>query len=362
MKIALIGPGILPIPPPGWGAVEILIWDYYLLLTQSGHEVSIINLLRNSPQDQLNPQTHYCQRLIETINQGQYDFVHLHYDCLYHILPHITTCTNIGITSHYPYIDQPHRHISDGFSAIYAFLVRQTQFKHFVLAEKDHAALWRDGACKDLLFSFPNGIRSTTFEYTLKPTLDRTIYLGKITPRKNQANYQSLPDVDFVGDCADDRFHRKSKHYLGPWTRDQIHRQLTQYTNLLLISGGEADPLVIKEALVVGLGVVVNRSSVDSLDLCDAPFITVLDDWRLGDLEYVNAQNIHNRALCRQEGMRDKIRTYGLNHFDFMESGLLEKYVEALRSNQTESDTNSEDISKSTSGALMPNNISKEVT
>ena len=29
MKFALIGPGILSIPPPGWGAVEILIWDYY---------------------------------------------------------------------------------------------------------------------------------------------------------------------------------------------------------------------------------------------------------------------------------------------------------------------------------------------
>ena len=27
MKISIIGPGIMPIPPTGWGAVEILIWD-----------------------------------------------------------------------------------------------------------------------------------------------------------------------------------------------------------------------------------------------------------------------------------------------------------------------------------------------
>ena len=27
MKVTLIGPGIMPIPPTGWGAVEILIWD-----------------------------------------------------------------------------------------------------------------------------------------------------------------------------------------------------------------------------------------------------------------------------------------------------------------------------------------------
>ena len=28
MKICIVGPGIMPIPPTGWGAVEILIWDY----------------------------------------------------------------------------------------------------------------------------------------------------------------------------------------------------------------------------------------------------------------------------------------------------------------------------------------------
>ena len=43
MKIALIGPGIMPIPPVGWGAVEILIWDYYNELKKLGNEVIIIN-------------------------------------------------------------------------------------------------------------------------------------------------------------------------------------------------------------------------------------------------------------------------------------------------------------------------------
>ena len=37
MKIALIGPGIMPIPPDGWGAVESLIWDYALELTDLEH-------------------------------------------------------------------------------------------------------------------------------------------------------------------------------------------------------------------------------------------------------------------------------------------------------------------------------------
>ena len=43
MKIALIGPGIMSIPPQGWGAVEILIWDYAKELEELGHFVDIIN-------------------------------------------------------------------------------------------------------------------------------------------------------------------------------------------------------------------------------------------------------------------------------------------------------------------------------
>ena len=43
MKIALIGPGIMEIPPPKWGAVEMLIWDYALILKELGNRVQIIN-------------------------------------------------------------------------------------------------------------------------------------------------------------------------------------------------------------------------------------------------------------------------------------------------------------------------------
>ena len=43
MKIALVGPGIMEIPPKGWGAVESLIWDYATELGELGHEGTIIN-------------------------------------------------------------------------------------------------------------------------------------------------------------------------------------------------------------------------------------------------------------------------------------------------------------------------------
>ena len=43
MNIALVGPGIMEIPPKGWGAVESLIWDYATELGELGHEGTIIN-------------------------------------------------------------------------------------------------------------------------------------------------------------------------------------------------------------------------------------------------------------------------------------------------------------------------------
>ena len=48
MKICLVAPGIMIIPPDGWGAVEILIWDYFNELLKLGHDVNIINKLRSN--------------------------------------------------------------------------------------------------------------------------------------------------------------------------------------------------------------------------------------------------------------------------------------------------------------------------
>ena len=43
MKICLVGPGIMPIPPTGWGAVESIIWECATDLGELGHEGEILN-------------------------------------------------------------------------------------------------------------------------------------------------------------------------------------------------------------------------------------------------------------------------------------------------------------------------------
>ena len=41
LKITQISPGLISIPPNGWGAIEKIIWDYYLQLNKKGLECEI---------------------------------------------------------------------------------------------------------------------------------------------------------------------------------------------------------------------------------------------------------------------------------------------------------------------------------
>ena len=94
MNIAFIGPGIMPIPPDGWGAVEMMIWDYATVLGELGHTGTIINTPDRS-------------QIIEELKEEEFDIVHLHYDVFHDIIPQIldTISGKLIVSSHYPYIN-----------------------------------------------------------------------------------------------------------------------------------------------------------------------------------------------------------------------------------------------------------------
>jgi glycosyltransferase involved in cell wall biosynthesis len=158
-----------------------------------------------------------------------------------------------------------------------------------------------------------NGAREDNYLYTITPAnASKSIYLGKVEYRKGQYKYQSLANIDFVGNYHDSPFDTRQSNYLGEWTKQQLYEKLTEYGNLVLLSDGEADPLVVKEALIAGLGVIVSECSAANLDRTK-PFITVIPNERLTDLTYVENAIAENRAVsvcCRPE-----IREYALTHF-----------------------------------------------
>ena len=311
MKISIIGPGIMPIPPTGWGAVEILIWDYYQELTKLGHDVQIVN-------------TQNINDIVNQVNTFNPDFVHLQYDDLFQVMDHIN-CPNKAATSHFGYLEVPH-HLAGGYSRIFNGFVNGN-FKIFCLSEGIKQVYLNAGADPSRLYVTPNGARSDLFKYYDKPEFpDNSIYLAKITDRKKQYIYQDIGSIHFAGNIDDPRFNTNRANYLGEWSKETLYQNLSKYSNLILLSDGEAHPLVCCEALISGLGLVVSEYACGNLDL-DLPFIEVVPSDKLNDLEYVSDKINQNRIISSQ--MRNQIREYGLKKFDWTK--LVERYCELIK-------------------------------
>jgi glycosyltransferase involved in cell wall biosynthesis len=286
MKITLVGPGIMPIPPVGWGAVEILVWDTKNALESLGHIVQIIN-------------TKDFPKIIEEINQFKPDFVHIHYDEFIGLYPYIQYPK--AITSHFGYIERPE--MFGGYVNI-ANAFAQIKPNIFCLSEgiKNVYKILMN-IPEESLFVTPNGVNTGVFKFIDTPNYkDRSIYLAKIDYRKRQHMFQSIDSLWFAGNIADGRFDT-DKNYLGEWSKDTLYQELTDYGNLVLLSDGEAHPLVCMEAIAAGLGVVVTEWGRANLDETKE-FITIIPENKVEDIQFIEGQIIKNREYSiahRQE-------------------------------------------------------------
>lgn len=307
MKIALIGPGIMPIPPPGWGAVEILLFEYYTILKKT-HEVDLINIIRSNSHDS-EPNTEYSWTLIHTINNKRYDFVHIHYDVLYHIIPHLL-CKNVAITSHFPYIDQPY--LYGEYAPIFKGICESRAFI-FALSKKDKAAFIQAGVLSNRLFLMLNGANHTEIiPSIIAKNNDRSIYVAKVEPRKRQSLVISLDQIDYYGKAPNEFIH---PNYKGEPSRDVLMNIFPTYGNLVLLSNGEnGTPLVIKEAFMAGLPVVISEYCADDIDKT-LPFIDIIPESRINDLEYIHQIISKNRK--KKEQYSQYIREYAMAHFSW---------------------------------------------
>jgi len=313
LTIVLIGPGIMPIPPTGWGAVEILVWDYAKSLEKLGHRVTIVN-------------TPNMDEAAETIKQLQPDIVHIQYD------DHAWLCEKIhsyvkliAITTHYGYLEQSDRWGS--YANTFYKMIQQTQYSnvyHFTLSERISNVYRKFGIPNNRLVVTPNGANTNIFQYHKEPAYaNKSICLGKIEDRKRQAHLQSIPDIYFAGNIADHRFHNQAQ-YLGEWSKETLYNNLSHFGNMVLLSDGEADPLVVKEALVCGLGVVISYWASANLDI-SKEYIDIIPDDKIGDLQYVSSIIKKNRDYSMNH--RDEIRQYGLT---FSWDLLVTKYLENI--------------------------------
>ena len=290
MKFSIIGPGFSAIPPVGWGAVETLIWDMRNALIKLGHEVDIVN-------------TTDPNKIIQQINNYNPDFVHIHYDDWVGLYPYIQyPC---ACTSHYGYLERPN--MFGGYVNV-ANTFAKIKPRIFCLSEgiKKVYQILMD-IPKDRLYVSPNGVNCDAFRVVDVPQFpDRSIYLAKVDYRKRQHLFQSIDSLWYAGNIADDRFDQ-TKNYLGEWSKETLYNNLTEYGNLVLLSDGEAHPLVCMEAFAAGLGVVVTEWGKANLD-STKEFITVIPEKHINDIEFVEYEIVKNRKYSIDH--RDEILSY----------------------------------------------------
>jgi glycosyltransferase involved in cell wall biosynthesis len=304
MKIAIVGPGIMPIPPTGWGAVEILIWDSKNALEKLGNSVEIIN-------------TQNSNLIIQKINQCRPDFVHIQYDDFIQLYPYVQyPC---AITSHFGYLEQYDKWGYYGNRIAKPFSQIKPNIFCLSTGIKD---VYENilSIPEERLFVTPNGVNISNFLFKDNPRYsDRSIFLAKIDYRKRQHMFQKIDSLWYAGNNADPRFDT-NKNYLGEWSKEFLYTNLTDYGNLVLLSDGEAHPLVCMEALAAGLGVVVTECGKANLDQ-SKDFITVIPENKINDIEYVESKIVDNRNYSINN--RIEIKKYSEN-FDWI--NIMKKY------------------------------------
>ena len=314
MRFCLIGPGKLPIPPVGWGAIEILIWDYKCELERLGHEVVIVN-------------TKDREAVVREANDCRPDFVHLHWEYNVDLLERVD-CPAKATTGHYRHFPRVTPR-SPKFAPVLRGYRKSSGYA-FCLSPAIRDRLVRYGCRPDRCFVTPNGARKDLFRFAPSPRFpDRSICLGLIQASKRQSQLQRHEaGVVFVGGIADRHqtpgmpFDTNDPNYLGTWTKEQVYDGLTDYANLVLLSDGEAHSLAVVEALMAGIGLVVAEGAAANLDL-SKPFIDVVPESRVDDGEYVREVIARNREKSLRQ--REAIRQYAVDQFDW--SGLVQRYV-----------------------------------
>ena len=309
-KIAIIGPGIMPIPPDGWGAVEILVWRHKCSLEKLGHEVTIYN-------------TKDLHAVAEHINSSDYDFVHNQYDEFAGFLSHalkVPFCT----TTHFGYIMREHL-----WGAGYGQQVfPQTLRSPSILAlSEDIKNMYLSKGYQGKIDYLRNGAEVEEFRFQENGN-GKAIVVGKIEDRKRQRDIAvacaGKASVDFVGPSIDPNYRdTETCKHIGHWSKPELYNNLTNYSTLVLFSDGEAAPLVVPEALAAGLSVVVSEGASANLDK-ELPFVTVVPD----DVIQEDLPDVINESCENNSKHREEIRKLAEDYYDW--DVIMKEYVEKI--------------------------------
>ena len=149
--------------------------------------------------------------------------------------------------------------------------------------------------CHLMSYSIDSGNGSTSGDFSSGAVLADG---GDVTNAGYEQAYYQQKGIDccFAGGNSDNSFDYGSSDYLGSWDHQQVCDNLIKFSNLILLSSSELQPLVCLEGLAAGLGLVISSPSAQSLDITK-PWIDVIPDDRLEDIDYINDVIKNNRVV-----------------------------------------------------------------
>src|SRR6266566_2704252 len=199
VKVAQVGPGILPIPPPGYGAIEKHIDHLSKELRKRGHDVTILNdVIGEYP---------WAIRVGRMLREARFDIVHVHTSFLAGYLTRFAGLKQrIVYTSHCPYWN-----LSDlGPRERWGMLWEKNAVRYAtsVIALTEGLRKTMSTVREDVRV-VPNGVDCGLFSRREGRDGTRVCMLGKVIPRKRMhliaRAMQDVPDAQLhiIGPIVD---------------------------------------------------------------------------------------------------------------------------------------------------------------
>lgn len=297
--------------------IEQIIINYYKELKKLDWDIDLINL--SNPQD-----------IINKINNGGYVYIHIHSDSMLKYVSHLNI-PYIAFTSHYKSISKKDNYIIDNYSDIYKFQIVNQNYLNFLKYDQDKLFLINNGAREDKLFNFYYGASSEDINFKENiEYINRTLCLGDITIYNKQSFLIDISldcGIDFVGLPEDPDFHYHSSNYYGEWNISNQYENMTKYANLVYLNTQDCEPLIIKEAMMAGCGIVCSEYAAKSFNFDNFPeWISVIPEDYQNDINYIKKIIIENRKASLK--YRPDIRDYALQNFSYKK--MIFKYSEFL--------------------------------
>jgi glycosyltransferase involved in cell wall biosynthesis len=268
VRVVLLGSGVLPIPPPGWGAVERAIDGLARALELQGVEVEIVQRSgKGRPRDEYR----FALALPRMLRGKRWDVLHAS----------TPVVANRLLLRHVPYVYTSHsRHWTgaQGLSQRWGFHLEKRACAGALRAVAltpevaDRTRRARPGTRVDRIRVIPNGVDLERFgpEWSVRHG-QQVLGVGAVHPRKRWhlavAALRDLPDLylTIVGPIQDPAYARRLQELIGGPGRlnltgevsaEELRRRYASSDVLLHPSGSELLSISVLEALASALPVV----------------------------------------------------------------------------------------------------------